>query len=734
MTTKVLKSWVLTLLLTCSCATLYSQGWVISGTVTDAVGSPIAGVDLDLVNPLQPGTIILISGDTTLLDGSFSLVVLDAIPAGTYSLEVEPPPGFMGTTLSISLTGNLDVGTITLGSGWVISGTVVDTSGNPQYPIDIDMRGSNTGWLDLTGDFTDALGNFAVTLPALVDEYRIDFAMNSLVPTVFPLSMNDVFLFGDTDLGMVVMDPGFIVSASVVDQNMAPIPTIDMNAVDAQGNPVDLINDDSDINGEFSVLFPQGTWDVSLRSVDPLATANWTPFSYGQVTVTGPLTLPPAQMFPGYDVLGTVVDSMGAPIEGANIDAEFIPSGIPIEVSGDSTGPTGSFNVLLPEGTIQLEINPPPTGPTRQSAILSLDIAAGPATDLGLIELADGVLLSGRCVDNSALPVPLVDVEIFDSVTGMPHPTIHENANLDGIFSFATDPGVYDLLLVADPAYGLAPHFQPDVMLFSDLDLGDLVMQPGVQLSGIVTIDGIPTEAIVITVTDSITGVSPPWGTFTTNLLGEYQVSLLAGNYDLLYATPAGSSYSDHLLQNYLIDTNTILDVNFPYFTPLPVSNLTCIPVSSSVEVTWNNQEPDYDSISILREGVLLQQLSGTETMYLDTSPLVGVAATYEVTATRSGMDSLETTCVISAPSTFLRCDADADGSLTIADAIRMLDYTFSQGTMSCLDAADCNDSGTINIADPVTLLQHLFVTGSPPPAPFPDAGVDPTADSLGCS
>ncbi len=733
MTSNGLKSWVLALLLTCSGGTLFAQGWVITGTVTDAVGSPIAGVDLDLVNPLQPGTIILISGDTTLLDGSFNLVVLDAIPAGSYSLQVEPPPGFMGTTLSISLSGNLDVGTIPLGSGWIISGTVVDTSGNPLTPIDIDMRGSNTGWLDLTGDFTNALGNFAVTLPALVDEYRIDFAMNSLVPTVFPLSLDDVFLFGDTDLGFIVMEPGFNLTGSVVDQNEDPLPGIDMNAADALGNLADLFNDDSDINGQFSVLFPQGTWEVSLRSVDPLATVNWIPFSYGQVVVTESVNLPLAQMLPGYHVLGTVVDSLGVPIEGANIDAEFSTSGIPIDVSDDTTGLTGTFDVLLPEGTLQVEINPPATGPTRQTALLGLTVTPGPATDLGQIVLPDGVLLSGRCVDTSGLPVPLVDVEILDPTTGTPYPTVHENADVAGNFSFATDPGIYDLLLVASSNSGLSPHFQSGVVLTSDLDLGDIVMQPGFSLSGIVTVNGILADNIEITATDSVTGVIPPWGAFTTGPLGEYQVSLAGGNYDLLFRAPAGSNTADYLLQNYLLDTDTIMNVNLLPPLPQPVSNLTCLTVSSSVELTWTNQDLDYDSIVIERDGVLLQVLSGSETLFLDNSPLVGIAATYEVIARRSGLDSPGTTCIISAPFTFLRCDSDGDGSLTIADAIRKLDYLFSQVPLSCLDAGDCNDSGTINIADPVMLLQHLFVTGAPPPEPFPDAGVDPTPDALEC-
>ena len=97
-----------------------------------------------------------------------------------------------------------------------------------------------------------------------------------------------------------------------------------------------------------------------------------------------------------------------------------------------------------------------------------------------------------------------------------------------------------------------------------------------------------------------------------------------------------------------------------------------------------------------------------------------------------AGMGTLE----ISTPmvgATFLRGDANEDGGANIADAIGILGFLFSGETLTCLDAADVNDDGMNNIADPISLLDFLFSGGPPPPAPFPMAGTDPTADSLGC-
>ena len=51
-----------------------------------------------------------------------------------------------------------------------------------------------------------------------------------------------------------------------------------------------------------------------------------------------------------------------------------------------------------------------------------------------------------------------------------------------------------------------------------------------------------------------------------------------------------------------------------------------------------------------------------------------------------------------------------------------------------CSDGQDTNDDGVLDISDPIFTLLYLFADGSPPPAPFPNCGVDMTPDSLGCA
>jgi hypothetical protein len=83
----------------------------------------------------------------------------------------------------------------------------------------------------------------------------------------------------------------------------------------------------------------------------------------------------------------------------------------------------------------------------------------------------------------------------------------------------------------------------------------------------------------------------------------------------------------------------------------------------------------------------------------------------------------------------FKRGDFNRDDRVELTDAVLSATYLFETGIApSCPDAVDSNDDGFLDISDPVYLLFFLFLQGDPPPAPYPNAGDDPTfRDGLGC-
>jgi hypothetical protein len=100
---------------------------------------------------------------------------------------------------------------------------------------------------------------------------------------------------------------------------------------------------------------------------------------------------------------------------------------------------------------------------------------------------------------------------------------------------------------------------------------------------------------------------------------------------------------------------------------------------------------------------------------------------------------------------TFVRGDANSDGSINLTDGINILGHLFlGDPEPNCLDGADADNSGGLVLTDAVVIFNWLFTGGAEPPAPSPsapgyevgDCGLDPTSgveppqttDSLGCA
>jgi len=83
----------------------------------------------------------------------------------------------------------------------------------------------------------------------------------------------------------------------------------------------------------------------------------------------------------------------------------------------------------------------------------------------------------------------------------------------------------------------------------------------------------------------------------------------------------------------------------------------------------------------------------------------------------------------------FRRGDSNCDQALDLSDSVFTLGWLFQgSGAPCCIKAADANDDGVVDLSDAVYVLGFLFTSGTPPVAPHPECGADPTTDDLTCA
>ena len=81
----------------------------------------------------------------------------------------------------------------------------------------------------------------------------------------------------------------------------------------------------------------------------------------------------------------------------------------------------------------------------------------------------------------------------------------------------------------------------------------------------------------------------------------------------------------------------------------------------------------------------------------------------------------------------FLRGDCNSSETISLLDALYLLEYLFGFGPPpECADACDVDDDGALDIGDVIRTLVALFLDGDIP-APFPECGMDESDDALEC-
>ncbi|MAB78809.1 MAG: hypothetical protein CMJ89_05580 [Planctomycetes bacterium] len=267
----------------------------------------------------------------------------------------------------------------------------------------------------------------------------------------------------------------------------------------------------------------------------------------------------------GVAVAGTLVNGTGLPVPGVNLDVRV--DGVNQIVKNDTTDLFGNFLIAVPFGQITLEfltqgVFGQTLAPQRHQLQMSSD------ADMGAIALQQGFHLSGALALSGGSPVPEIDIDVFDSVTGTKVFTPGDNTSLTGVFDVVVPAGQYDIEWCPQVILRLVAGDIEGVVVAADTALGVFTLMPGNILSGTVSYsDGVPAQGVDLEVA-LISGSSVVTCNDDTDVLGFYQTVLPSDTINIVYSLPNSLLLERAYRRNMQIVSDQVLNVVLPDCKP----------------------------------------------------------------------------------------------------------------------------------------------------------------------
>jgi hypothetical protein len=416
-----------------------------------------------------------------------------------------------------------------------VSGRVVDESGGGVAGVDIDFLDETGRSIPLTNDDTDLLGFYAVDVPPGGYVIRHDPPVAS---GLVSLEVESVTVTGDQVRPDAVLVSGHEVTGRVVDERGLGLAGVDLDFRDlSTGEDVPAGDDETDAAGLYRAVLPAGTY---LFDHDPPAGAPLLPVRVEGVTVAGPLARSDVVLPDGLRVSGRAIDAAGLPVEGAD-PAFRDASGRSVKTVDDHSGPDGTFRTFVAAGVLDVVMRPP--AGSRLVAVIRQDVPIAGDTDLGDFVLESGFEVSGRVVDESAMPLPDVDTDWKLGGTLVFVPS--DDTGAGGRYAVVVPPGTYEVDYEPPPGDRHAAARREGIVVAADTVLPDVVLVEGHLVTGrVVDPDGAPVEGSSIDVDDAASGADVATAHADSGADGGFAFALAPGTYDLTFDPPAGGPWT----------------------------------------------------------------------------------------------------------------------------------------------------------------------------------------------
>ena len=300
---------------------------------------------------------------------------------------------------------------------------------------------------------------------------------------------------------------------------------------DCTGKRVATSHDNTDVNGNFTVIVPAGTYTFTA---EPAACAGYGAYRASNVVIAGATALGSIALDPAVLISGTVHGPNGLPLFDARVKFyDVTVLGAPRQdAARDRTDANGFFSIQVPASTFDLNIEPP-----LGVNALVLHVNAVPAgANIGTVQMSTGLVLSGHVSGPGATPQANVNINVLDHVTRVQQRVSADNTDAAGNFTLYVNPGTYDIHYDPPLCGGMAPTQQESVIVVANKVLPSMNVVTGVHLTGLVTDPAaLPASAVDLDVFPAGSAVKLYTPGVKTTATGTYDALVPPGTYDIHY-------------------------------------------------------------------------------------------------------------------------------------------------------------------------------------------------------
>lgn len=514
-----------------------------------------------------------------------------AIPRGSDAARVLSIPALPALPL-VSLLAVCIASLIAapLGAQVVISGQVTNAVGVGVAGVDIDLHPAAGGTaLALAGDLTGAGGGFSLTVlqgPGFPVYAPGSYLLQLTPPAGFLGESNPVTLTvpasgGTQNVGSFGLVAGWVITGQVVDGDLAGVAGIDIDMRPdggGGGSALDLTGDTTGPGGNFSLTMPAvtGIYDIFYTppappvppvgcppphlTANPNCTLGVFPLETNGTFIAGNLSLGVIPLENAHCVTGVLVDQAGEPLVGFDVQAFDSATGAALPLTQDDTDCVGYFDVLVPEGTVDLVIRSvDPAPPVAIVPVLFAALLVAAPVDLGTVTAYPGFPVTGTVTRASGTPIADAEIEVLDAATGALVYESSDRTNALGQFTYLVPAG--DWLIEVDPPASLVTTVVPRLLPFSvpgtgPVALGTIVLPNGFAVGGRCVSLAQPTLPVpFVDVEFRATATQAPIDALHENAgaAGTFSAMLVPATVDVLLLPPLGSGYAPKVVPSVLV-------------------------------------------------------------------------------------------------------------------------------------------------------------------------------------